>query len=115
MTNTRAIEVLEDVTSKTLNGVYKGSFKVDSKRNVRMNIKNKGNVSIILQVEDAVKGTMIATETVKPNSEKEITKPLDGGTYDYSIDGQGDVVPFQFRVVGLDNIPTPPTSSESSS
>lgn len=114
MTNTRAIDVLEDVTATTLGGVYKGSFEVDNKRNVRMNIKNKGNVSIIFQLDDAKNGPTIVTETIKPNSEKEITKPLAGGKYSYNIDAQGDVVKFEFRAVGLDYITnsTPPAQNE---
>lgn len=95
-----AIELLIDVTDKTEDGFYNGSFDVDESRQVRMYIKNNGDVPITVKVKKGK--TNIVDETIKANGQKEITKNLTDGSYSFSIDAKGSEVGFQFRAVGLD-------------
>ncbi|TQR26858.1 hypothetical protein C7Y47_24030 [Lysinibacillus sphaericus] len=101
MTKMAAIDLLVDDKETTEDGFYNGAFEVDSGRDVRMYIKNKGNVTITVKVYKDGSSTPIVNETIKGNGHKELTKYLSSGDYSYSIDAKGHEVDFQFRAVGL--------------
>lgn len=101
MTKMAAIDLLVDDKETTEDGFYNGAFEVDSGRDVRMYIKNKGDVTITVKVYKDGSSTPIVNETIKGNGQKELTKYLRSGDYSYSIDAKGHEVDFQFRAVGL--------------
>ncbi|MGE7623816.1 hypothetical protein ACQKMD_12345 [Viridibacillus sp. NPDC096237] len=96
-----SVDTLIDEQESTYDGHYNSSFYVSYGRDVRVYVKNNGDIPITVTLTNE-NGKQIFKQVIQGKGQKEFPeKYFTEGEYYYSIDGKGADTDFRFRAVGL--------------